>query len=37
MYGNNIFSINLIAKHVNIENDAWGKHFYDKLCPQKFL
>ena len=38
MFGNHIFSINLIAKQfMNTKNDAWDKCLYDKLCPQKFL
>ena len=28
--------MNVIAKNLNTENDAWSKRFYDKLRPQKF-
>ena len=36
MFGNNTININVIANKANTENVAWGKRFYDKLCPQKF-
>ena len=36
MLGNNTINTNSSKKHVNIENDAWGKRLYDKLHPQKF-
>ena len=36
MFENNLFNNNLIAKKVKTKNDAWGKHFYHKLCPQNF-
>ena len=37
MFGNSTISIDVIQNNVNTENDAWGYHFYDKICPQKIL
>ena len=36
MLGNNTINTNSIKNNVNTENDARGKHVYDKLCIQKF-
>ena len=36
MFGNNTFSINLMANNITIENDVGGQRLYNKLRPEKF-